>query len=393
MLFKKLIIPLTAALAISTVSYASDDDATILNFESNNLNENAITLKSEIPNLLSHRLENVFDIFESSKFNKNAEQIGIDESNLDKIKEDFPGLDYLILGNFNIIGEKNISINSKLIDLTEYKTYSQHAEGSIDNIFQLMDNLAEEIESNREYKARKIKPNREYKAEAKEQPKIEEETNDFFFTKLRKPKIKEGGTNKEQETQTVQKIEEETDKKHTIGLLARLTFPYNNEEFEKFYKSAPSVGLEISNRMNKFSFGFPVIGYKVFIPDYDKQIEAMGLSYSDFEILEGGAVSIFNINGSLTYYLSLDKETIPSISISGGYYKGKTRKVYLTRNGEKEEIFEGNSEDGLGITFEGGVENKLNDKFSIKFSAGYERLFFNEKSEFIYLEANVFYWK
>ena len=45
MLFKKLIIPLTAALAISTVSYASDDDATILNFESNNLNENAITLK------------------------------------------------------------------------------------------------------------------------------------------------------------------------------------------------------------------------------------------------------------------------------------------------------------------------------------------------------------
>lgn len=390
MLFKKIILPLTAALAISTASYANDD-ATILNFESNNLNENAITLKSEIPNLLSHRLDNVFDIFESSKFNKGIEQIRIDEPNLDKIKEDFPGLDYLILGNFNIIGEKNISINSKLIDLTKYKIYSQHTEGSVDNIFQLMDNIAEEIKSDIEYKteSKEQQPKIEEETKPVIEKTIEEETSGYFYTVLRKPK-----TDRDEIKEKISK-EDATKENYprTIGLIAKLTFPYDNENFEKFYNNAPSIGFEILSRVNNFSIGVPIIGYRVFNPDYDKQIEAMDLSYSDFEILEGGAISILNIGGDLTYYSSPDKEVIPSIGVGAGYYKAKAKEVYLTRNGRKEEISESSSDGGLGINFEAGLEKRLNDKFSVKFFAGYERVFFEEDLEFIYLGAKGFYWK
>lgn len=334
-------IALLASAIIASPLYGKDD-AAILNFKSNN-RESAEVLKSEIPTSLSSKLEDIFDIVETSKFNQKMEELGLGEFEIEGIKENYPGLDYVIAGDYSIIGN-SISINSRVISIDDNKKETQRAEGSMDDVFKVIDIIANEI---------------------KEDIGI---TNDLI---QERPLERKGGVK-------IDKEDAPTAKDRYIGLSLGVSMPNDNREFKDFYSNAVSLGIESGVFKKNLVLGFPFIGYRVFTPDWDEVLVEM--KDVNFDVIKGGSISLLNISAAALYRINpnANESLTPYVRAIGGYYKGKTGKIKLTIEGEEETIFNGDSENGFGFSIGGGLESRLSDKFSIKGELDYEKVFFKE---------------
>ena len=165
--------------------------------------------------------------------------------------------------------------------------------------------------------------------------------------------------------------------KWSLSPLVGFTFPLAPEGFKETYKPSFNVGVEIAKVSGKkVGFGFPIIHYSVHEVDSDKIVALIGRG--SFDLLELGSISFLDVNGMVRFYPVLDSETVPSLSLSGGYSYGKERGSSVTVGRQKAIISSGSSDHGGNVSASLGLEQLVGKNISLKGSVTYQHLFLGD---------------
>ncbi len=349
-IIKNITMPVAASILLSSAAYADEllRSATVLEFKDDSvMTEKSSGLQTHLPFLVGKRLENNFRLVNNPEVDRLlSENPAVDRENLDKISKAVPDLDYIISGSYSIINNRDLSVSTFIVDLKTGKIATQYFEGKLENLFNAADAISDEIKSDLGYQVSAQKQEKEEYVHTKEH----EDAKAGLLARKGK---------------------------WSLSPLVRFTFPLAPEGFKEIYNPSFNVGVEIMKvGSKKVGFGFPIINYNVHQADSDKVIGAIGAD--SFDLLELGSLSFLDVNGMVRFYPVLDSDTIPFLSLSGGYSYGKERESSVTVGRRKSIISSESSDHGGNISAGLGLEQLVGKNISFKGSVTYKHLFLGD---------------
>ena len=227
MKLRKKIIPVMASLVMTVSSYA-EKDVTVLSFEDNSvMSSNTEGLKREIPKMLETRLSPDFDVIINPDSTVTSE--GYNKESTAILKERLQGLDYIVTGSFSVINNQLLTISTRVTDADNYQVAEQRTEGNLNDLFGLVNSIADEIKTETNLRNVPSKP---------EQETVQNEPSGGIYTQVRK----RDKTN-EQKTTKIRKNADDKEGGLIISPLLEVSMPYGPKSFKLCVRSLPLIRL------------------------------------------------------------------------------------------------------------------------------------------------------
>ena len=330
---------LSILLAGSINAYAQKPNlktTAILDFENKSVkSENVEVMGSLISDSVGIKLRDHLNVIEKQDLETILKQ---KELNLDNLKDVAPilinkNIDYLLIGSYSVIGNDELIINSKLINLRDLNNIeTQYVDGDIkngirDEINQLVDELIQDLGYDREPSKSVPKPISSLEQVREIKTNIEAHLGRTYF-----------------------------------GGLVNLASPMTPENFKEYWDNSIDFGIRFGKISNS-SIGFviPKINYNVF-----------DLNMRD---VEGGEISVFNIGGDVVLRFVEEGQVIPFANIGVGYYNvkfGDVRTDYGPESGE--------SQDKIGYDIGLGLDFYVDDSYFLTLGMQYNHIETDEKA-------------
>ncbi len=356
---------LAAVYSFTVSSSSALDDAVVIEFENKSvMSDNVENLRSGLPDMLKNKLEGFFEFIEIRN---------LEDYNSDSLGEKFPGLDFLINGSYSIINSKNISINSKIINLKTGKTDTQLAEGSVDDLFMLVDKIVNEMKTDLGYENKT----------GNESSDMDDSSTRYTDTGNKMPPT-------EPDAENYRSGFSARRDSWSFGPIFELSIPAGNERFKNYYNNSFSYGFTWKKSpLVNLGIAGPIIQYRSFPLDLNKVAGEMD---DDFDVLEGGNLSFFNIRAGLNYYGNLDKNVVPVLTANAGYYWAKSDELSITINGGKIALANADTDKNFGILIGAGLEFLTSKNFSLELIGSYEHVFIGDGFDFVSVGVGTNYW-
>ena len=347
-------------------------DAVIMDFEDKSvMSENVENLRTVLPDMLQNKLEGFFDVVEIKQSDDS------NPNNLSTIRQNYPGLDYMITGSYSVVNNRNLTINSRIANLETGKLDIQSAEGPVDDLFDLVDNLVDEIKTDVGHT--ETVSNIDNTGSA---------VDTVETTESESAATKDSSMGNAIDPIAPSRDQTAEESRWSMGPYFELSFPMGPESFKESYKNSFSYGI----LWNNYSSGGlaligPIIGHKLFGLDWDKITREV----EDFDVMEGGSLSFFNILGGLGYCFNTDNNIMPSVSVGGGYYWAKVDGLSITVNVRKTALSYEDTDNGPGIFIRSELELLASEGISLSLIGTYEHAFIGDGFDFVSTGIGVNY--
>lgn len=317
-------------------------NATILDFENKSVrSENVESMGSLISDSVGMKLRDHLNIVEKQDLENILKENKI---NLDNLKDIAPslineGIDYIIIGNYSVISNDELIINSKLINLRDLNSIeTQYIEGSIKN------GIRDEISG-----------------------LVNELIQDLGYEREPTKKIPEPTPSLEQVRENKTGIEANIGKTY-FGPTLELSSPRSPEGFKENWNNSVAFGIEFGKISNgPIGLVIPKMGYHVFQLD-SNNVENGGI--------EGGEVSVFNIGGDIVLRFVEKGQVIPFLNLGVGYYNVKFGDV-RTSDGYSES---GETQSKIGYDIGVGLDFYVGNSYFLSIGAQYDHIETDEKA-------------
>lgn len=319
-------------------------NATILDFENKSIrSENVESMGSLIPDSIKMKLRDHLNIVEKQDLEKILKENVLNEDNLKNIAPNLinEGIDYIIIGNYSVVSNDELIINSKLINLRDLNSIeTQYIEGSIKN------GIREEIDYI-----------------------VNELIQDLGYEREPTKKVPESAITRplEQAKENRTGIEANIGKTY-FGPIVEISSPRSPEGFKENWNNSMAFGIEFGKISNgPIGLVIPKMGYHVFQLD-SNNVENGGI--------EGGEISVFNIGGDIVLRFIEEGQVVPFLNLGVGYYNVKFGDV-RTSDGYSES---GETQSKIGYDIGVGLDFYVGNSYFLSIGAQYDRIETDEKA-------------